>query len=131
MGAARAAGRLEQTVDMPARGRAPRMRAVPGVGVWTAAEVAQRALGDADAVSFGDYHVAKDITWALLGEARDDDVLAELLEPYAGHRYRVQQLLELRGARGPRRGPRMAPRTHLPPAADLSRTGSQRSRTSA
>ena len=64
-------------------------------GVWTAAEVAQRALGDADSVSFGDYHVAKNLTWALLGEARDDDVLAELLEPYRGHRYRVQHLLEL------------------------------------
>ena len=76
--------------------------------------MAQRALGDADAVSFGDYHVAKNITWALLGEARDDDVLAELLEPYRGHRYRVQRLLELDGHFRPRRGPRMSPRTHLP-----------------
>ena len=114
VGAARAAGRLEQTVDMaPLAGRT-RMRALPGIGAWTAAEVAQRALGDADAVSFGDYHVAKDITWALLGEVRDDDVLAELLEPYAGHRYRVQRLLELSGYRRPRHGLRMAPRTHLP-----------------
>jgi 3-methyladenine DNA glycosylase/8-oxoguanine DNA glycosylase len=114
VGATRVAGRLEQTVEMtPAAGRA-RMQALPGVGGWTSAEVAQRALGDADAVSFGDYHVAKDITWALLGEARDDDVLAELLEPYAGHRYRVQRLMELTGLRRPRRGPRMAPRTHLP-----------------
>ena len=114
IGAARVAGRLEQTVDLtPVAGRA-RMQALPGVGAWTSAEVAQRALGDADAVSFGDYHVAKDITWALLGEARDDDVLAELLEPYAGHRYRVQRLMELTGLRRPRRGPRMAPRTHLP-----------------
>ena len=39
----------------------------PGVGVWTSAEVRARALGDADAVSFGDYHVAKDIGWALTG----------------------------------------------------------------
>ncbi|MEP6799561.1 MAG: DNA-3-methyladenine glycosylase 2 family protein, partial [Lapillicoccus sp.] len=55
--AVRVAGRLEQTVDLaPGEARA-RLRAVPGVGVWTAAEVAQRALGDADAVSFGDYHV--------------------------------------------------------------------------
>ena len=114
VGAVRAAGRLEQTVDLtPAAGRA-RMQALPGIGVWTSAEVAQRALGDADAVSFGDYHVARDITWALLGEAHGDDVLAELLEPYAGHRYRVQRLLEMTGVRRPRRGPRMAPRTHLP-----------------
>jgi 3-methyladenine DNA glycosylase/8-oxoguanine DNA glycosylase len=87
---------------------------VPGVGVWTCAEVAQRALGDPDSVSFGDYHVAKNITWALTGEALDDDALAELLEPYAGHRYRVQRLLELDHPVRPRRGPRMAPRTHLP-----------------
>ena len=91
-----------------------RMQAVPGVGVWTSAEVAQRALGDADAVSFGDYHVARNIGWALTGQEVDDDGLAELLEPYAGHRYRVQRLLELAGARRPRHGARMAPRTHLP-----------------
>ena len=73
-----------------------------------------RALGDADAVSFGDYHVAKDVGWALTGEAIDDDALAELLEPYRPHRYRVQRLLELTGIQRPRRGPRMTPRTHLP-----------------
>ncbi len=112
--AGRAAGRLEETVDLPPAAARARLRAVPGIGVWTAAEVAQRALGDADAVSFGDYHVAKDIGWALLGRQIDDDALAELLEPYAGHRYRVQRLLELTGSRRPRRGPRMAPRTHLP-----------------
>jgi 3-methyladenine DNA glycosylase/8-oxoguanine DNA glycosylase len=114
LGAVRAAGRLEQAVELPSAAARTRMQALPGIGAWTSAEVAQRALGDADAVSFGDYHVAKDITWALLGEARGDDVLAELLEPYAGHRYRVQRLLELSGVQQPRRGPRMAPRTHLP-----------------
>ena len=64
-------------------------------------------------MSFGDYHVAKDIGWALTGSEVDDDGLAELLEPYAGHRYRVQRLLEL-GVGRPRRGPRMPLRTHLP-----------------
>ncbi len=114
VGAARAAGRLEQTVGLPAEVARARLQVLPGVGVWTAAEVAQRALGDADAVSFGDYHVAKNIGWALVGEEVDDARLAELLEPYAGHRYRVQRLLELAGHGRPRRGPRMAPRTHLP-----------------
>ncbi|NYG07670.1 3-methyladenine DNA glycosylase/8-oxoguanine DNA glycosylase [Phycicoccus badiiscoriae] len=114
MRAARVAGRLEEGASLPLSEARRRLRSVPGVGVWTAAEVAQRALGDPDAVSFGDYHVAKDLTWALLGEVRDDDVLAELLEPYRGHRYRVQHLLGLAGAARPRRGPRMAPRTHLP-----------------
>ena len=43
-----------------------------------------------------------------------DDELAVLLEPWAGHRHRVQRLVELAGLGRPRRGPRMAPRTHLP-----------------
>lgn len=115
--AARVAGRLEQCADLTLAQAKSRLLAVPGIGVWTAAEVAQRALGDADAVSFGDYHVAKDIGWALVGRPVDDAELAELLEPYAGHRYRVQQLLALAGHRRPRRGPRMAPRTHLPTRA--------------
>ena len=108
------AGRLEQGASVSVEEANRRLRALPGVGVWTAAEVAQRALGDADAVSFGDYHVAKDIGWALTGTPVDDDGLAELLEPYRGHRYRVQQLLVMAGHHRPRRGPRMAPRTHLP-----------------
>ena len=111
---ARAAGRLEQCVTMTHEEARRRLRAIPGVGVWTSAEVAQRALGDPDAVSFGDYHVARNIGWALTGVEVDDDGLEELLEPWAGHRYRVQRLLELTGAMRPRRGPRMAPRTHLP-----------------
>ena len=114
MAAVRHAGRLEECVGLPLAQAHSRLRALPGVGVWTAAEVAQRALGDADAVSFADYHVAKNITWALTGEVGDDARLAELLEPYAGHRYRVQALLELEGATRPRRGPRMSVPTHLP-----------------
>jgi 3-methyladenine DNA glycosylase/8-oxoguanine DNA glycosylase len=112
--AAAVAGRLEEAADLPVEQARTRLRAVPGIGVWTMAEVAQRALGDPDAVSFGDYHVAKDLTWALTGEVLDDDALAELLEPYRGHRFRVQQLLGFDGGSRPRRGPRMAPRTHLP-----------------
>ena len=107
-------GRLEECADLPLAEAHRRLRSIPGIGVWTAAEVAQRALGDPDSPSFGDYHVAKNIGWALVGEEVDDDGLAELLEPYAGHRYRVQRLLELAGLRRPRRGARMSPRTHLP-----------------
>jgi 3-methyladenine DNA glycosylase/8-oxoguanine DNA glycosylase len=112
--AAGVAGRLEQCVDLSRDAAERRLRAVPGIGVWTAAEVRHSALGDPDAVSFGDYHVARDIGWALTGAEVDDDGLAELLEPYAGHRYRVQALLKLAGAGRPRRGPRLAARTHLP-----------------
>ncbi len=111
---AEAAGRLEQCVDLTADAADRRLRAIPGIGVWTAAEVRHTALGDPDAVSFGDYHVARDIGWALTGSEVDDDGLAELLEPYAGHRYRVQGLLKLAGAGRPRHGPRIPAPTHLP-----------------
>lgn len=92
-----------------------RLRTFPGIGPWTSAEVRFRALGDADAVSFGDYHVGKNIFWALTGRVVDDDaLLAELLEPWRPHRHRVQRLVELAGLSRPRRGPRMTLPTHLP-----------------
>jgi 3-methyladenine DNA glycosylase/8-oxoguanine DNA glycosylase len=88
------------------------LRALPGVGVWTSAETRQRSHGDADAVSFGDYHVSRDICWWLTGSPGDDERMRELLAPYRGHRYRVQRLMELAGAHMPRRGPRLAPPAH-------------------
>jgi 3-methyladenine DNA glycosylase/8-oxoguanine DNA glycosylase len=112
--AARVAHALERTITAPREEADRALRSLPGIGVWTSAEVRQRAFGDADAVSFGDYHVAKDIGWALTGTAFDDDELAEFLEPYRPHRYRVQALVGLAGLHRPRLGPRMAPRTHLP-----------------
>lgn len=85
------------------------LRSLPGVGVWTAAEVGSRALGDADAVPFGDFHVAKDVGTALLGRRIDDAELAEVLTPWSGHRFRVVRLIQLSPlARTERRGPRMA-----------------------
>jgi 3-methyladenine DNA glycosylase/8-oxoguanine DNA glycosylase len=112
--ASRVATALERTVGLDMAEVDRRLRSLPGVGVWTSAEVRFRAHGDADAVSFGDYHVAKNIGWALTGAPVDDAGLEELLEPYRPHRYRVQRLIELVGVHRPRRGPRMAPRTHLP-----------------
>lgn len=112
--AAHRASRLEQTLDLPAAEAERRICSIPGIGVWTAAEVRQRAHGDADAVSFGDFHVPGHIGWVLTGEPVDDDGLAELLEPYRPHRYRVQRLLELEAPRRARRAPRPTPRGHLP-----------------
>ena len=81
---------------------------VPGVGVWTAAEVAQRALGDADALSVGDYHLSRMIGWTLLGHVIDDADMEQLMEPMRPHRYRVVRLLEVsRLAYLPRRGARL------------------------
>ena len=112
--AARSAGRLEQTLDRPHADAERALRSLPGVGVWTAAEVRQRAHGDPDAFSFADYHVARNVSWALTGTVMDDDGCAEVIECYRGHRYRVQRLLELAGAARPRRGPRMTLPGHLP-----------------
>ncbi len=84
------------------------LRSIPGVGVWTAAEVGSRALGDADAVPFGDYHVGKDVGAALVGRPLDDDELAETLEPWRPHRFRVVRLIQLSPhATRERRGSRM------------------------
>ena len=88
-----------------------RLRSLPGVGAWTAAEVLRSAYGDPDAISVGDYHLPNAVAWALAGEARADDPrMLELLEPYRGQRGRVQRLLEVSGIRAPRYGPRLAPR---------------------
>jgi 3-methyladenine DNA glycosylase/8-oxoguanine DNA glycosylase len=111
-GAAMLAGRLETVVSLPG-GQADRMlRSLPGIGPWTAAEVRQRACGDADAVSVGDYHIPGQVGWVLTGEPADDERMLELLAPYAGQRYRVTRLIELSGQGPPRRGPRMSVRDY-------------------
>lgn len=112
--AARVADSIQRIASVTIDEADRRLRSLPGVGVWTSAEVRATALGDPDAVSFGDYHVAKEVGWALFGHDIDDDRLAEVLEPWAGHRGRVVTLLMLFGRSRPRRGPRMAPRGHLP-----------------
>ncbi len=87
------------------------LRALPGIGPWTAAEVTLRALGDPDAVSVGDFHLAHVVGFALAGRPRGtDEEMLELLAPWAGHRARVVKLLERAGVGPPRRGPRVAPR---------------------
>jgi 3-methyladenine DNA glycosylase/8-oxoguanine DNA glycosylase len=80
--------------------------------VWTSAEVRQRAHGDADAPSVGDYHLPGIVGWALTGQKTDDAGMLELLEPFRGHRHRVVRLIELSGLRPPARGPRMAARDY-------------------
>jgi 3-methyladenine DNA glycosylase/8-oxoguanine DNA glycosylase len=81
-----------------------RLRTIPGIGIWTSAEARQRAAGDPDAVSVGDYHLKNVVGWALAGKDRssDEEMLA-LLEPFKGHRHRATRLIGLSGAR-PRQG---------------------------
>ncbi len=102
------ARQLERCVELSPEEAATRLRAVPGVGVWTAAEVAQRALGDADALSVGDYHLAGLIGHALFGLEFDDEQMVAALAKWRPHRYRVVRLVEISGvAWTPRRGPRL------------------------
>ncbi len=108
--AARVAAGLERTVQ---RGRGgptvtSALRTVPGIGIWTAAEIVQRAHGDPDTVSVGDFHLSALVGWALAGRRTDDDGMLELLEPWRGHRYRVVRLIESSGFREPRFGHRAA-----------------------
>ena len=112
VGAARVAGRLEEITAMPAAAADARLRSLPGIGPWTSAEVRQRACGDPDAVSVGDYNLPGAVGWALAGRKVDDAGMLELLAPYAGHRYRAARLVELSGMRPPRRGPRMPVRDY-------------------
>ncbi|OBB91778.1 DNA-3-methyladenine glycosylase [Mycobacterium sp. 852002-30065_SCH5024008] len=105
---ARRAAALERLASRPPAQAREAMMSLPGVGEWTAAETAQRAFGDADALSVGDYHIPKMIGWTLAGHPVDDAGMLELLEPMRPHRHRVVRLLEASGlAYEPRRGARL------------------------
>ncbi len=110
--AAAVAARLEQALEEDPAEADRRLKSLPGIGVWTSAEIRQRAMGDPDAVSVGDYHLPNAVGWTLARRTTDDDGMLELLAPYAGHRYRVTRLIELGGSRPPRRGPRMPVRDY-------------------
>lgn len=94
---AQVADRLEKIVDLPREEANRRLMSVPGVGIWTAAEVSQRALGDPDALSVGDYHLAAMVGWSLLGTPLDDAGMVEYLAPLRPHRHRAVRLLEVSG----------------------------------
>ncbi|MBW3601892.1 MAG: hypothetical protein KY434_04225 [Actinobacteria bacterium] len=102
----RAAGR-----DWPRLDR--RLRALRGVGPWTSAET-RLALGDADAVSVGDYNLPSLVGHALGDGPTDDAGMLALLAPFRPHRGRVVRLLKMGMAAGllPR-PPRRAPRVRL------------------
>lgn len=110
--AASVAHRLERAAEL--RGEAGRelLQKLPGIGPWTAAEIAQRAWGDPDAVSVGDYHLPTIVGLALAGRPVDDEGMLAALEPYAGHRHRAVRYLSAAGASRPRFGPRMPARDY-------------------
>ncbi|MCF3182986.1 DNA-3-methyladenine glycosylase 2 family protein [Streptomyces polychromogenes] len=106
--AARVAARLEEAAAMELPQAAARLEAVPGIGPWTSAETLQRSNGAPDAVTTGDLHLPGIIGYALTGNRdADDEVMLELLAPYAGQRHRAARLILLAGRTPPRRAPRM------------------------
>jgi 3-methyladenine DNA glycosylase/8-oxoguanine DNA glycosylase len=109
VGCAQRADSLERLVIREPEQARTALMSLPGVGEWTAAETAQRAFGDSDALSVGDYHLASMVGWRLLGRPIDDPAMVELLEPLRSHRHRAVRLLEVTGpAHPPRRAARQA-----------------------
>ncbi len=112
LASAAVAHRLESAASLGGEAGRELLRRVPGIGVWTAAEVAQRAWGDPDAVSFGDFHIPTLVGWALLGRPLDDAGMLDVLAPYKPQRQRAVRYVELSGFRRPRFGPRFSPRDY-------------------
>ncbi len=106
------AHRLEAACELGGEPGRELLRRVPGVGIWTAAEVAQRAWGDPDAVSFGDFHIPSLVGWALVGRPLDDAGMLEVLAPYVPQRQRAVLYVQVSGFRRPRFGPRFSPRDY-------------------
>ena len=108
--AATVAARMEECVALGPVDGLRRLRHVPGIGPWTAAETLQRAIGHPDAVSVGDFHIPSLVVHVLTGRARatDEEMLA-VLEPWRGQRQRVVRLVEMCGIRKPAFGPRYSP----------------------
>ncbi len=101
--------RVEETCDMPPADADKRLQAFRGIGPWTSAFVRLLALGDADAIPIGDYHLPNKIAWLLAQEPRaDDERMLELLEPYVGQRGRIFKLVKTAGEDAPRRGPKLS-----------------------
>ncbi|MDQ4091917.1 MAG: DNA-3-methyladenine glycosylase 2 family protein [Actinomycetota bacterium] len=112
LAAAAVAHRLEGAVALSGKAGRDLLRKVPGIGIWTAAEVAQRAWGDADAVSVGDFHIPSVVGYALLGKPLDDEGMLGVLAPYLPQRHRAVRYIEASGFRRPRFGPRFSPRDY-------------------
>jgi 3-methyladenine DNA glycosylase/8-oxoguanine DNA glycosylase len=111
-GAARHGARVTELAGRSSEDAKRFLRALPGVGPWTVAEVTRTALGDPDAVSVGDFHLPNLVCWTLADEPRGDDArMLELIEPYRGQRGRLQLLLEAGGAHAPAFGPKLEPRS--------------------
>jgi 3-methyladenine DNA glycosylase/8-oxoguanine DNA glycosylase len=112
MRALQSAAALERLASLPSVEAAAKMQTIPGIGIWTAAEVVQRTHGCPDSISVGDYHLAAYVGAALTGRRADDAGMLRLLEPWNGHRQRVVRMIQSTGFRKPTFGPRMTIQDH-------------------
>ncbi len=112
MRALRSAVALERLAALPALEAATKLQTIPGIGIWTAAEVVQRTHGCPDSISVGDYHLAAYVGAALTGRRTDDAGMLRLLAPWQGHRQRVVRMIQSSGFRKPTFGPRMTIQDH-------------------
>jgi 3-methyladenine DNA glycosylase/8-oxoguanine DNA glycosylase len=112
MRALRSAVALERLAALPAAEAAAKLQTIPGIGVWTAAEVVQRTHGCPDSISVGDFHLAAYVGAALTGRRTDDAGMLRLLAPWTGHRQRVVRMIGLSGFRKPAFGPRITIQDH-------------------
>ena len=100
--------RLQRIIDLDPVEAHLTLTSLPGIGNWTASHTTMAALGNADAVLVGDFHIPHLVTWVLAREPRgSDERMLELLEPYKGHRARVIRLIEAGSDRPERRAPRI------------------------
>jgi endonuclease III len=119
---ARRASRVEEAATMDTEAASRRLRAFPGVGIWTAHSALLRGLGHPDAVPLGDYHLPHLVAWALGGERTADDArMLALLEPYRGQRGRLVRWIAHAVPPPARRGPRAALRPIDPDGWRLAR----------
>ena len=106
--AAREMPRLDRLTDRTPEQVAARLERIRGIGPWTTAMITATAMGNADAVPVGDFHIPNTVAWHLAREERGDDArMLELLEPWQGHRWRVIRLAKSSGS-APKRGPRLS-----------------------
>lgn len=85
-----------------------RLERVRGIGPWTTNMVTAVTMGDPDAVPVGDFHIPNTVAWFLHGQPRaTDEEMLQMLEPYAGHRWRVVRLAKSSG-KAPKYGPRLS-----------------------
>lgn len=103
---ARNARRLAEAVDLPRPEAYARMRAVPGIGPWSANGAARTALGDPDAIIVGDYWICHTVCSFFTGRPRgSDEEMLELVASWVGQRGRVERLIHRSGHRIQRFGP--------------------------